>query len=145
MRAPARRRAAGLGVPLGFLLVLAIVVPGLTQEEPEDSEDPGRDMALAAGCDMSKNEVAMEVASLDYLRDSGSATVEEAVLGMRGYLEQNGLSVSEEELQKAAEAAQVRASAQGNAGAVEARLPGASLLVVPNGDAFVVGEVIICA
>jgi hypothetical protein len=133
------RTRIGFGLAIGLMITLGIVVPGLTQEAPKESDDPGREMALAAGCDMSESEVSMEVSTLDYIRGAGAATVEEAVLGAAAYLKQNGVSVSDETLRQAAQEAAAKDIVP-----VEVPLPGASLLVVRNGDAFVLGELIAC-
>lgn len=133
----------GLGVPIGILLAFAIVIPGLTQEAPPSESDPGRDMAESAGCDMSKSEVAMEVAELDYMLGYGSPTIEEAVLSAGPYLAKRGVDVPDDVLARAASDAETSAKAQGTP--IEVRLPGASLVVSPNGDAFVFSEVVTCA
>lgn len=135
-----RKAQLGLGVLLGLLVVFAVVAPGLTKETPQESvDDPGRDMALSAGCDMSNSEVMMEVGEIDYILGYGSPSVEEAVVGFSGYLKQHGLALSQDTLRQAA------ATAEQDTIPVEVRLPGASLLVVQNGDAYVVGEVVLCA
>lgn len=134
----------GLGVPIGILLAFAFVVPGLTQETPPATEsDPGRDMAESAGCDMSENEVAMEVAELDYALGHGLPTVEAAVLSAGPYLAKRGVDVPDDVLARAASDAETSARTQGTP--VEVRLPGASLVVGPNGDAFVFSQVVTCA
>jgi len=133
----------GLGVSIGILLAFAFVIPGLTQEAPRTESDPGRDMAESAGCDMSGKEVAMEVSELDYRLGYGSPTVEAAVLSAGSYLAKRGVDVPNEILTDAASDAET--SARVEAVPLEVRLPGASLVVSPNGDAFVVSEVVTCA
>ena len=143
----AKRKSAafrlGLGIPVGVLLALAFVVPGLTQVSPKTESDPGREMAASAGCDMSENEVAMEVSELDYGLGYGSPTVEAAVLSAGRYLAERGVDVPDEILTRAASDAET--SSRVNGTPVEVRLPGASLTVSSNGDAFVFSEVVTCA
>lgn len=138
-----RRWQLGFGLVLGLLLAIAIVAPVLTRKSGErpknDTGDTGREMALSAGCDMSQNEVPMNVGTLDYTRGFGYPTVEEAVMGFSGYLKQNGLTVSRDDLKEAA------AAATKDTIPIEVRLPGASLHVVDNGGGYVVGEVVLCA
>ena len=108
VRVTSRSRRWGLsllGLLLGVILSVAVVAPALTREASKqpraNSGDTGRDMALAAGCDMSQNEVAMEESIYDYIEGAGVATVEEAVLGARHVLSRDGTAYSTEELKAA--------------------------------------------
>ena len=97
MKAANRARLVTLllaAVLLGGLVAIAVAqtLSGEPGGQRQDSGDTGREMALAAGCDMSRNEVPMNVGVLDYVAGSGYPTLEEAVVGFSGYLNQNGFS-----------------------------------------------------
>jgi hypothetical protein len=148
VRVTSRSRRWGLsllGLLLGVILSVAVVAPALTREASKqpwvNSGDTGRDMALAAGCDMSQNEVAMEESIYDYIRGAGVATVEEAVLGMRQNLARDGTPLfSTEELEAAVAAADLESDP------IEVRLPGATLTIDRTGEGkYLVVETVQCA
>lgn len=133
-----------LGLLLGVVLAVAIVAPALTRESSKqprkDAGDTGREMALSAGCDMSQNEVPMEVGEIDYVAGAGVATLEEAVLGMRQFLARDGTPFSMEELEAAVAAADL------DTDPIEVRLPGATLSVDRTGEGkYLVVETVQCA
>ena len=128
-------------VLLGGLVAIAVAqtLSGEPGGQRQDTGDTGREMALAAGCDMSGNEVPMNVGEIDYVAGFGYPSVEEAVIGFSGYLRQNGFSVSQDDLREAAAAATTGTIP------IEVRLDGASLHIMDTPDGYLVGEVVLCA
>jgi hypothetical protein len=129
---------------LGVLLAFAIVAPGLGQDvEQEGSENPGRQLAVGAGCDLTQKEVPMAVSAYDPFVEPGAEsapgaeTVEDAVLQVAGDLAADGAVYSREALVEAARQADV------NTSPILVRLPGASIdvLRMPNGTYLVTGLV----
>jgi hypothetical protein len=131
---------AKLALPLGLLLAVAIVAPGLTQESGEERKDPGREWALAAGCDLSGSEVPMSVGEFDYAAGAGSKTLEEAVLESSSVLSSEGASYSEQTLRDAV------AAADTSTNPIEVRLKGAALTVERTSDGlYQVTQLVMCA
>ena len=132
-----------MGLLLGVVLAVAIAVPALTRQAAKQTKnvgDPGREMALSAGCDMSQAEVPMEVSEIDYMAGAGALSLEEAVVGMRQFLASNGTAISREELEAAAAAADL------DTDPIEVRLPGATLTVDRTGEGkYLVVETVQCA
>jgi len=147
VRVTSRSRRWGLsllGLLLGAVLAVVIVAPALTRETNRqatmNAQDTGRDMALSAGCDMSQNEVPMEVSEIDYVLGAGAASLEEAVVGMRQFLASGGTPISREELQAAVAAADL------DTDPIEVRLPGATLTIDRMGEGkYLVVETVQCA
>jgi hypothetical protein len=146
VRVASRSRRWGLsllGLLLSVVLGVVIVAPALTREAAKQTKnvgDPGREMALLAGCDMSQAEVSMEVGEYDYVRGAGVATVEEAVLGMRPGLARDGTPFSTEELKAAVAAADL------DTDPIEVRLPGATLTIDRTSEGkYLVVETVQCA
>jgi hypothetical protein len=113
---------------LGVLIALAVGGAALSQTSAEGHQDPGREMALSAGCDLSQDDVWMLEAHIDYYRAAGrpmgEPTVESAVsLAYQGLID-NGATFSKEELTAAASAAST------DSNLIQVRVPGASIDVV---------------
>lgn len=142
-KATSRRKARlGLGVPLGLLIAFAIVVPGLTQEAIDEPKDPGKELALSAGCDLSTDDVAMSVGEFDYLKGAGADSLEDAVLEFSGYLSDSGLEFSSQSLQAAAN----KAESTMKSDVATVQLPGVVFDVTRNDDGkYVVSQVVQCA
>jgi hypothetical protein len=143
---PQRSRTVRWGFGLGLLLALAAVAPGLTQEAGDEPKSPGYEMASRAGCDLSQNDVPMNVTTFDRYFDPatgaplGDATLEEAVVGLSKFLAEDGAVFSDEELREAAR------EAKADAGTIQVRLAGVSIEVQQwNDSSYVVTEVIQCA
>ena len=144
-----RRGGAGLGLSVGLLLAFgAIATPGLSAESNDQPQDPGREMAESAGCDLSKNDVAMNVGTFDSYRSTdgtplGYSTLEEAVLAMSASLKEGGAaSFSTEDLKAAAAAA----TAVTDSAPIQVKLPGALISILRWEDGtYSVSEIVICA
>ena len=134
-----RRVRATLGLGLGVLLSLAVMIPALSQFAPEQPKDPGREMALAAGCDLTQEEVAMSVTQFENWTGERPATLEEAVLGVAEFLADDGAVFSTADLEAAADAAT-------GTNPYEVKLPGVSIGVqrMPDGS-YAVTDVLQCA
>jgi len=115
----------GLGFPVGLTLALVLAGAALSQESGEEPKDPGLEMALAAGCDLSQSDVPMLVGSLDYYREPGKPigepTVEEAVSVVYQELAENGATFTKANLTAAASVAAT------DSDLIEVRVPGASI------------------
>lgn len=116
-----RARRTRMAFLLGILLAFAVAAPGLTQDVTPQPQDPGGELAAAAGCDLSRDDVPMDVAVLDYTAVPGSPlgapTVEEAVMSLSKGLAEDGAAYSEADLRAAA-------AAVVDGDRIEASLPG---------------------
>lgn len=137
------RKQAMLGFLLAVIVSLAVVGPVLSQSGPEESADqsidPGRSLAVAAGCDLTQKDVAMDVGIVEYWDAAGYETIREAVLGIRSMLADDGARFSEDELSAAAD------QAVGDNPYV-VNLQGASIHVrqLPN-DRYLAAQIVQCA
>lgn len=126
--------------------VLALTAaPGHSAGNDDASKDPGRAMAVSVGCDLSRNDVAMNVKTLDRYQTSdgkpqGEATLEAAVLQISDSLKDDGTPFSSDELKAAA------APANSAENPIEVQLPGVSISVQRLGDgSFVATGIVSCA
>ena len=140
-----RNARARMGVGVGAILAIAIMAPALSQQAVDEQQDPGREMAISAGCDMSQSDVPMVDGVIDYVRDAsggvvgGAPTLEQAVLNVRTYLAEAGAVYSPETLKDAAAEA-------GHSNPAEVRLPEALLSVHRWDDgSYAVTGLVLCA
>ena len=150
MRDGKGQRKGPLGFGFGVLLVLAIFVPQLSANSSGESDattdtgDTGRALAEAAGCDLSQNDVAMNVGEFDYAVTQGEpigvASVEDAVLSVAKSLAGDGLAVAESDLVSAASAASK------DSNPIQIQVPGALISVQQWWDGtYSVTGVVLCA
>lgn len=144
MRGRKLGRSSRAGLAAGLLLALGVGGAALSQESGEQPRDPGREMAAAAGCDLSQNDVRMLVGSLDYYREPGKPigepTVEDAVSVLFQELAENGATFTKADLTAAASAAAT------DSHLIEVRVPGASIEIQRWEDgSYSVTEYVQCA
>jgi hypothetical protein len=106
---PRRSRGVGVGLGVVLVLILAAFIPRVGAQTGTEGSDSGLAQAQAAGCDLSKDEVAMNVSTVDAYatpgKPIGAPTLEDAVLDGGKLLAQDGYVVSDSDLKAAAAAA----------------------------------------